>query len=214
MAGLSQIEGGSNIKGLIFRSEMVLALPKGKTETRRIEKSLEGINLEPDKWQLFGGQLADKSAFAFYFDANTPLKFVKPRYRVGETVYVKETFSTHPAHYKADGYTLLAGEGQWHSPLMMPSWAARTFLKILSATPVRLKTMTEQDARAEGFNSLAEFVPYFDQIHPGAWERNEWAIDYVFQKVDRLKDASEVTGIWDFTGGDSPVEHIRRMRDD
>jgi len=29
-----------------------------------------------------------------------------------------------------------------------------------------------------------------------------------------LKNASEVTGIWDLTGGENPVEHIRRMRDD
>lgn len=32
--------------------------------------------------------------------------------------------------------------------------------------------------------------------------------------VPLLKDASEVTGIWDLTGGVNPVEHIRRMRDD
>ena len=28
-----------------------------------------------------------------------------------------------------------------------------------------------------------------------------------------LKDASEVTGIWDLTGGVDPVEHVRRMRE-
>ncbi len=32
--------------------------------------------------------------------------------------------------------------------------------------------------------------------------------------VALLKDASEVTGIWDFTGGESPTDYIRRMRDD
>jgi hypothetical protein len=32
--------------------------------------------------------------------------------------------------------------------------------------------------------------------------------------IPLLKNASEVTAIWDFTGGISPVEHIRRMRDD
>jgi hypothetical protein len=32
--------------------------------------------------------------------------------------------------------------------------------------------------------------------------------------VALLKDASEVTGIWDFTGGQNPVDHIRGMRDD
>ncbi len=28
-----------------------------------------------------------------------------------------------------------------------------------------------------------------------------------------LKDASDVTGIWDLTGGIDPVEHVRRMRE-
>ena len=32
--------------------------------------------------------------------------------------------------------------------------------------------------------------------------------------VPLLKDASEVTGIWDLTGGTSPVEYVKEMRDD
>jgi hypothetical protein len=32
--------------------------------------------------------------------------------------------------------------------------------------------------------------------------------------VQLIKDASEVTGIWDMTGGVNPVEHIRQMRGD
>ena len=34
------------------------------------------------------------------------------------------------------------------------------------------------------------------------------------EEAPLLKDASEVTAIWDLTGGEDPVEHIRRMRDD
>ena len=33
------------------------------------------------------------------------------------------------------------------------------------------------------------------------------------ETVPLIKNASEVTGIWDFTGGIDPVEHIRRMRE-
>jgi len=40
----------------------------------------------------------------------------------------------------------------------------------------------------------------------------EFAVADWKRKVPLIKDAADVTGIWDITGGVDPVEHIRKMR--
>ena len=92
---------------------------------------------------------------------------IMPRYQVGETVYIEEkfiySFGHHPnifwIRYCADGeeieqkipfefpwdkaakqcYTELDGSPHTTSPLFMPAWAARDFLKITDVRAEKLK---------------------------------------------------------------------------
>ena len=78
------------------------------------------------------------------------IKVKCPYGQVGDLLYVKETFSTYPLHYKADGYELQDGEGQWNPSLFMPKKYARIWLEITGLRAERLQEITEEDAKAEG----------------------------------------------------------------
>ena len=188
------------MKGIMFRPAMNLAIRENrKPETRRIELCLAEINKEPDAF-LFRGM--NKGVAQFSHNGGNIYWSVKPRYQVGETVYVKEAWAygakdQHPTGviYRLDGtqlptalqrgtYSVRSAWGKWASSLFMPQEAARTFIKILDVKPQRLKTMTPADAVAEGFNSLIDFVAYYaSQMHLDAWERNDWAIAYKFEMI-------------------------------
>ncbi len=125
-------------------------------------------------------------------------------------VYIKEAWATEKQYdhlkprelphtikifYLLDGYDS-STMGKWRSPLFMPAWAARDFIKILSVTLQRLWDMTEADAVAEGFQALTEsgsgflhvipartpFATCWDSINPKLkWSTNPWVWKYCFE---------------------------------
>ena len=84
------------MKGILMKPEMIAATVEGrKTNTRRAEASLRGINKDPDKWKFL--KAVNKAYPAnvgdWWFQHKTQLTLcviARPRYRVGETVYIKE----------------------------------------------------------------------------------------------------------------------------
>jgi hypothetical protein len=84
---------------------------------------------------------------------------------------------------------------------------------------IRCELMDAQDTRLKeriiGFYEKSVIVSglLFTNING---EVNSVKVRDIFQKevAPLLTDASEVVGIWDFTDGESPVEHLRRMRND
>lgn len=177
-------------KGMLFKPDVWKgkqeALDKyGEAVTRRCEKSLEEINKEPDLW-IFSGV----SDGIFHFDlkeanAKYPhnLQRIKPRYHVGETVYVKEAWRVdkyydgrppreipegvviecriqpHAIITEGDGHRALTFDpGRWRSPLFMPEWASRCKLTILEVgtelfKPLRL---SDEEYAKEGGNAALE----------------------------------------------------------
>lgn len=66
---------------------------------------------------------------------------------------------------------------KWKSPRFMPRWASRITLKIINVTAERLKNITEEDAKKEGFeigHGLDESSPFFAK---GAFKKY-WDILY------------------------------------
>ena len=100
---------------------------------------------------------------------------IKPRYQVGEVVYIKEAWMIDklfdklkpsdirgdlpPIWYWNDGNhyadKVEEGAGRVRSPLFMPAWAARDFIQIINVRPERLQEITEEDALAEGIKILS-----------------------------------------------------------
>ena len=178
------------MKGILMKPDMIQAAVEGrKSNTRRAEAGLREINREPDNWILYDlhsekgtvshtGKPNEKGQFVFwqapgFHDApDGSYKYIKPRYHIGETVYIKEAYwvdylfpdkptpETRYIHYRLghddtpNTRTVsedIARLGLWQNPLFMPEWAARHFLKITDVRAERLQEITEEDAIAEGF---------------------------------------------------------------
>lgn len=177
------------IKPIIFNTEMVRAILTGtKTQTRRIVKGIEGLNVyraEPSEdsyqslaqWDFFYGW-SDEIGM---YDA---IESVKAPCAVGDVLWVRETWDNIPVspgghlriggkyYYKADPEQRPEGwRGAWKPSIHMPREAARIFLKVKDVRVERLQDMAESDAIAEGFpdsptgtdSPLAQFAELWDK---------------------------------------------------
>lgn len=121
------------MKGIIFDSESVKAILAGtKTQSRRVIK----------------GCLPDEAE---------PSLIHSPRYKVGETVYVKEGYrifgGDNPTiRYKADG----TSSSHWKTPLFMPESLSRIKLHIVRVGCERVHDISDDDCIAEGLKTDPE----------------------------------------------------------
>jgi len=197
------------MKGILFTSDMIRAIREGrKTVTRRLD-GLKEINEHPDEWTPVAVIEDSWVIQDWEFWRGNTLVDVKPRYRVGEAVYVKELWAPcdcgHcPGYiYKADGIPSLNPPVHWHSPLFMPEKAARTFRKIMDVRPERLWDISESDVLAEGcwqVNPSHEqwkwrasdeitgvtarecYARLWDAINPShPWKNNDWVWRIAFE---------------------------------
>lgn len=170
------------MRGMMFRPDMHKAIKDNlKTVTRRLD-NLKELNQEPERWIIEGWHYSltakfSKGARLFLRDDGVS-KIIKPRYHVGEIVYIKEVWATEerldhlssseiggaaivPLWYKFADKPEEAGEpgkGKWRSPLFMPAWAARGFIKILDVRAERLQSITLKDCLAEGIVHTKEWI--------------------------------------------------------
>ena len=74
--------------------------------------------------------------------------------------------------------------GKWAPSIHMPRWASRTTLDVLTVRVERLQSMAEEDARAEGFATLADFIATWDAIYPAMpWSSNPWVWVIEFKRA-------------------------------
>jgi len=161
------------MNGILFKDWKIQAIrdnPDREWQTRRLS-GLKEINIEPEKWQIVmvGGQAHCWGMIKEDFTV------VKPRYRVGEIVYIKEAHYAYGEWHKEEiGWVFHreedmavnfdsaiwehalkghAGRGWFRrSPLFLPEKDARDFVKIKSVRPERLQEITAYDALQEGIN--------------------------------------------------------------
>jgi len=161
-----------------MKPDMNRAIREGrKTQTRRLQ-GLDVINEAPDAWYVSMVAVGHPERGWYFKNKYTGYeKVVKPRYRPGETVYVKEACrswcidgrwavrykldnsvrqSVIGADENTDDYYFVEHEEKWDSPMFMPEWAARTHLLILTVEPQRLQDITPEDCEAEGIISAIE----------------------------------------------------------
>lgn len=79
----------------------------------------------------------------------------------------------------------VAGPSVWAPSIHMPRWASRTVLDVLDVRVERLQSMTEEDARAEGFESLAAFILTWESIYIATmpWTSNPWVWVIEFRRA-------------------------------
>ena len=180
------------MKGIMFRPDMIQAIIEGrKTQTRRLA-GLEYINKDPNRW--LGVKRISWRGWTFLCPEGNRL--AKPRYQVGETVYIKEAFMFKkgadiresyigtpdeaclgfPPHYlyKADDTEEVKDYGRcykWRSPMMMPEHAARHFITITVVRAERLQEITEADCIAEGCPHALIILP---TVPMREWFKHLW----------------------------------------
>lgn len=168
-------------KPILFNTEMVRAIIKGT-----------GVN------------------FKYYKTCTRRiLKDNKPAYKVGDILYVRETWAAWSRtiggmptiHYKADG-ELLPGV-KWHPSIHMPKEAAKLFLQVTAVRKEHLQDMDGFDALYEGVNTLVHpqasyfhanqlkaFAKLWDStikkkdLDKYGWDANPWVWVYEFERVE------------------------------
>ena len=186
---------------IIFSAPMIQALLDGrKSQTRRLI----------DAPGLFGWHVdrVGPTGWQWTADGGAPRIPFRPRYAVGDRLWVKEAFrgskgydaypprewSHWPVHYEADGAPYPRDEvgenGKLRSPIHMPLWASRLTLTVTDVRVERLQEISEDDAFEEGVTRLdvplatykAAFRDLWNHLHgPHAWDRNDWVAAYTFE---------------------------------
>ena len=142
---------------------MVTAILKGtKTSTRRIIKPYPDENFSyPLGFIVDSTERNNIGKFGFGVnECGGTIHFVKPPYKQGDILYVKETWNewTGGYVYKAwPGPFPQAGAFQkmsWKPSIHMPKEAARIFLKVTDVRVERLRDITNEQALKEGAEGI------------------------------------------------------------
>jgi hypothetical protein len=126
--------------------------------TRRVIKPQP--NLWPDSKYRYDGLQNGLAAVEILYKGEPAERYFpcfKPRYEVGDILYVRETWlhADDGFHYKAnatmDSEILRKAYGyKWKSSMFMPREVARLFLEVKKVCCERVQDISEEDARAEG----------------------------------------------------------------
>ncbi|EML9435022.1 hypothetical protein [Klebsiella pneumoniae] len=197
-------------RGMIFNAEMVRALLDGrKTQTRR-----------PIKWKQTRfteiGEREDGSKWPWSEDAEHACDFWHPCPfgAVGDRIWVREAFRVHSRATDVATLVYKASERnswteqtrrvpvavcnkpatpeKWTPSLHMPRWASRILLEITGVRVERLRSMSQDDARAEGVIAASgpmeaglAFRELWDSIYgEESWKANPWVWVIEFKRVE------------------------------
>lgn len=153
------------MKPILFNADMVRAILDGrKTVTRRVVKLPKSIERDLEFredgsiwWQSDGdgygdgGRFSDLGKCVKYFDLSP--------YRVGDILYVRETWCKdagrylYRANYSDNEKFYMNGQEvdiKWHPSIHMPRDAARIWLRVKNMRAERLQEITDDDIQREG----------------------------------------------------------------
>lgn len=185
-------------RGMIFNGEMVRAILDGrKTQTRRpVKFPMHDKNLG---CELAGNELAGELSAGNYLNS----AFGKP----GDRIWVRETWAeagasapdlklyraNYPEHVPSIYENVPpAEEIRWTPSIHMPRTASRIQLEITDVRVERLRSMSQDDARAEGVIAASgpmeaglAFRELWDSIYgEESWKANPWVWVIEFKRVE------------------------------
>lgn len=158
------------MKGILFTELMFKAIIEGrKTQTRRIVKlpaNAFGFNVCRRKIDgVFTGVYAYDADERTIKPGTEKQWQILPRYKVGETVYLKEPYiddiAVEKIFYKFDKSDRQEAmdcgfDYGWKNKLFMPESCARNFIKITDIRCERIDTISERDCIAEGIFKMID----------------------------------------------------------
>lgn len=193
---------------ILFNAEMVKAILSGrKTQTRRVVKfPLRDVNMG---CELSGNELAGEVKAGDYrncplgqpgdqlwvreaiFPAPLELQSIPPRKTMWNIAYRdgQQLEKLAPAAYNPTLYNY----ERWTPSIHMPRWASRIDLLITGVRVERLSSLTNADAKAEGYPAEREidggstdawlwFRELWDSIYQN-WQANPWVWVIEFERV-------------------------------
>ena len=178
-------------RGMIFNAEMVRAILDGrKTQTRRpVKFPILDRNLG---CELAGNELAGELAAGNYLNS----AFGKPGHRIWvRETWTRESIDAEDGSYSPDYRATANGQpldGRWTPAIHMPRWASRILLEITDVRVERLRSMSQDDARAEGVIAASgpmeaglAFRELWDSIYgEESWKANPWVWVIEFKRVE------------------------------
>jgi len=176
-----------DMKPILFNTKMVKAILDGsKTQTRRVLKTKHPI----DGIEHYNDRLKDKD-----YDWSGFSKEFRPKYKLGDVLYVRETWNectleqlldSEPRNlingryivYRADGEKVhpVYGKALWRPSIHMPKKYARIFLKVTDVRVERLQESFVGDADDIQYSCEQEGAPdscYYPHDYSAWWE-NLW----------------------------------------
>ena len=201
------------MKPILFSTPMVQAILDGrKTQTRRICTSALESDCDIHKSESIGECYHNDTGWSEYENGACRCRnTTKPKYKIGDILYVRETWLDDGSeygniHYKASATAAdlewLKSNGlKWKPSLFMPKAYARIFLKITNIRVERLQDISEEDAIAEGVDYCDEEKPWtcfdgtpissykflWNSINKKSpekqWEANPYVFVYEFERV-------------------------------
>jgi len=175
------------MKGILFKPWKHQAMrdnPDRLWVTRRV------IKPQPAAGQRYKG--LNGKWFLVEMGESSPIdiiKQVKPRYKIGETAYVKEGWAPYERIFctgqylpncKHEGYHWhpvthrlgkenyawgLSGEPKWRNPRTMPATAARDFVTFTDVRPERLQLpLSDEELELEGGERALEILSKLDSL--------------------------------------------------
>jgi hypothetical protein len=216
------------MKGIIFTELLFPQVISGvKFMTRRIvrpPKNSFGIigvkDYETGKYRLYA-----ENEYGGTLNLKTDQEWlIKPRYKIGETVFLKEPYDRsyipeigekydNPLSaagdpkcwktiYRFDGIYI---DAEWNNKLFMPAKYARHFIKITDVCCERLQDISDEDCIAEGIIKVyttpqAAYAEIIDRIHgKGTWKSNPYVHVYTYKLInEQQKDFKDFIGFKDF----------------
>ncbi|MBP3538571.1 MAG: ASCH domain-containing protein [Oscillospiraceae bacterium] len=189
------------MKPILFNTEMVCAILDGrKTVTRRVVKPQYGGALEVHDDVGGVASLCER--------CGSLCKGLKPPYRPGDILYVRETWAAWSPtygmapelHYKANGENLPGLK--WRPSIHMPREAARLFLRVTDVRVEQLQNITPEECISEGLSRepLDEVGGVFirgmyadlwdSTIKPAdhdlyGWDANPWVWVIQFERISK-----------------------------
>lgn len=151
-------------KPIFFNTEMVRAILDGKKTVTRLVMKPQPIFLNGFWWH--GAERWPKKIRTIHLINGSRL--YKMPYKLGDYLYVRETWKTATIDPAGGGYALrdiylykadepidttgMLAEERWHPSIYMPKEAARIFLRVKDIKVERLQDITEEGAKAEGIS--------------------------------------------------------------